>query len=1057
MANPREKFQALLKKLFQFDCAELDFGIYRIMNQKRAVIEQFIEKDLLQGVEKELSSGALGQESLSAKELAAVSVQIRENFGPDALDADGVLIEQYRATPLGKHYLELRERLSGSRSTSEIEADIFNHLYTFFSRYYDEGDFMSLRRYSKRDKYAIPYNGEEVHLHWANSEQYYIKTGENFTDYSYKHNGWTVRFHLRNADVPPNNVKGAKRFFIPQTGTISIDEKSNSLTVTFEYRPLNADEELRYGTKKKTEAATEQNGAEAEDGNGKGKKKKGQEGILLDAVPGIIASAKKIPDALAALLHEKRKDGDGNPISLLDHHLRTYTRTNTTDFFIHKDLKSFLERELDFYLKNEVLNLDDLEADNGIRSKSCFQMLSAIKAIGRKIIAFVAQIENFQKRLFEKKKFLTEVHYCITLDRVPEELYPAIAKNKAQIEEWKRLFHVQEIRGDLATPGFKEPVKVDFLKGHTNLILDTKFFDQQFVDKLLESNALFKENDAKHTSLDGLLINGENLQSLNLLSDSFKEKIKCIYIDPPYNTGNDDFCYKDSYQHSSWLAMMKDRLAQAWAMLSPGGALFTSIDDNEHVHLTMLQSLQFGSRPEATIVRVNPSTKSWSQFLSTTHDYCVVSIKNKEKVASSEKWQIKKPYIDEFKKRTRALLKMKLTDEEKRQNLRELAKIPMFKAFDHYTEFDEKGVYRSGNPNRTLQSEGATVYPDVVLMHPITKKKCVLSDNWRFDQAKTDEIAARKPTGFHFGSDHTTVPGIKNYLDEYDEMTPQSVMFDDTQVDTKTILPGMGLDFGFPKPLSFVRRIVEMAMPHKAWCMDFFGGSGTLGHAIIDLNREDKGGRKYLLMEMGEHFDAVLKPRLQKLVYSKDWKDGKPVSRQGISHAFKYIRLETYEDALDNISFDAADGQTGLQLEDYVLSYMLDFETKNSETLLNVAKLDAPFDYKLRRHGKDEPLPVDLPETFNYLIGMNVSSRRVYHNKGLRYLAYRGKAGGRETLIVWRTTLGWGQKEFEADRDFILKEKLIDGTEDIFVNTDSFIPGARSLDPVFKSRMFNEE
>jgi adenine-specific DNA-methyltransferase len=124
---------------------------------------------------------------------------------------------------------------------------------------------------------------------------------------------------------------------------------------------------------------------------------------------------------------------------------------------------------------------------------------------------------------------------------------------------------------------------------------------------------------------------------------------------------------------------------------------------------------------------------------------------------------------------------------------------------------------------------------------------------------------------------------------------------------------------------------------------------------------------------------------------------------------------------------------------------------------LNVAKLDAPLDYKLRRHGKDEPLPVDLPETFNYLIGLHVASRRVYENKGARYLVYRGRAEGRETAILWRTTRGWGQKELEADKDFVEKHKLTQGAEDVFVNSDSFIPGARSLDPVFKRRMFNEE
>src|SRR5207237_3801835 len=90
-------------------------------------------------------------------------------------------------SPLGNRYLEARELAKGAKSTSELESAVFNHLHAFFSRYYSDGDFMSLRRYSRREKYAIPYNGEEVYLHWANSDQYYIKSGENFTDYSYRY------------------------------------------------------------------------------------------------------------------------------------------------------------------------------------------------------------------------------------------------------------------------------------------------------------------------------------------------------------------------------------------------------------------------------------------------------------------------------------------------------------------------------------------------------------------------------------------------------------------------------------------------------------------------------------------------------------------------------------------------------------------------------------------------------------------------------------------------------------------------------------------------------
>lgn len=215
---------------------------------------------------------------------------------------------------------------------------------------------------------------------------------------------------------------------------VAVHEAARTLTIPFEYRPLKADEEIRYGSKKKGENGNGNGEPKPADEAG-GKKKKGQEGISVDAIAAIQSAVKKNADALAALLHERRKDADGNPVSLLEHHLRVYTHNNSSDFFIHKDLRGFLERELDFYLKNEVLNLDELEMGGEARAESWFQSLRAIKGIGRKIIAFVAQIENFQKRLFEKKKFVTEVHYCVTLDRVPEELYPEIAKNKAQISD----------------------------------------------------------------------------------------------------------------------------------------------------------------------------------------------------------------------------------------------------------------------------------------------------------------------------------------------------------------------------------------------------------------------------------------------------------------------------------------------------------------------------------------------------------------------------------------------------------------------------------------------
>jgi adenine-specific DNA-methyltransferase len=176
MNNALTKFQDLLRELFQFDCADLDFGIYRIMNHKRDVIEKFITKSLPQAVTEELDRGALAEQSQAVRELGEVAAQIKGTLGPDALNAEGNLAEAYQGTPLGKKHLSLKAKAEGARSRGALANAVYNHLYAFFSRYYQDGDFISKRRYSKRERYAIPYNGEEVYLYWANHDQYYVKT-----------------------------------------------------------------------------------------------------------------------------------------------------------------------------------------------------------------------------------------------------------------------------------------------------------------------------------------------------------------------------------------------------------------------------------------------------------------------------------------------------------------------------------------------------------------------------------------------------------------------------------------------------------------------------------------------------------------------------------------------------------------------------------------------------------------------------------------------------------------------------------------------------------------
>ena len=151
------RFQDLLRELFQFDCADLDFGIYRIMNHKRDAVERFIAEQLPASVASELGSGQLARQTQAAAELAGAARQVRENISHYAIDDNGALAEEHRNTSAGQRYLDAQSRAAdSSRSRDAVEAAIYNHLYTFFSRYYDEGDFISKRRYSTQPALRHP-------------------------------------------------------------------------------------------------------------------------------------------------------------------------------------------------------------------------------------------------------------------------------------------------------------------------------------------------------------------------------------------------------------------------------------------------------------------------------------------------------------------------------------------------------------------------------------------------------------------------------------------------------------------------------------------------------------------------------------------------------------------------------------------------------------------------------------------------------------------------------------------------------------------------------------
>lgn len=1032
MSKNFERLKELLAEMFQFDRADLDFGIYRIMNARRDEINGFLENDLLPQVREVLSD----YESESRSGLLAELEKAKEQ-------AKALGFEDPAQAPRVK---ELQARYNAAFDTEAVENDVFSHLYNFFRRYYNEGDFISLRRY-KEGVYAIPYEGEEVKLYWANHDQYYVKTSEAFRNYVFRlDDGKPVHFKLVEADTVKDNNRpqsGKERRFILGRGENRTagqgeketwgrgeiwDEVDGALVFYFRYC---SDPENRKQAELNAEA--------------------------VERIVSLITSSPGLPAAWSPLLDKRPTEKNPNR-TLLEKHLTDYTARNTFDYFIHKDLGGFLRRELDFYIKNQVMHLDDIENETAPRAEQYLSKIKAIRRIAHKIIDFLAQLEDFQKKLWLKKKFVVETQYCVTLDRVPEALYPEIAANDAQREEWVRLFAIDEIQGDLTTPGYSKPLTVDFLKANPYLVLDTRHFSDDFKRRLLAS---FDDLDEQ---CDGRLIHSENFQALNLLRERYREQVKCIYIDPPYNTGNDEFIYRDRYQHSSWLAMMSNRVMKSFPLMQNDGILFASIDDHEHRNLTSLLIELFGNENYiATIIWHNSSRSSGKQ-ISTVNEHIVVFAKD---VTTVDEWKLpRKDAIDvarqvcalwntgkreEARSKLDAFIASQLEDDpEANAYLRNYVNIDettgrVFYAVDLSGDgpgepryFRDRGIWLESPPGRHWMSQE---YIDRL-----------------YDQGRIVWRGER--------------PYKAVFLEEALER-PQNIIRIPTRAGRHELRHIFGKDmFSNPKPNTLIERVTAISTGERSIVLDFFAGSGTTGHAVINLNREDGGKRKYILVEMGEYFDTVLVPRIKKVVYSKDWKDGKPVSREGISHMFKYLRLESYEDTLNNLELKQTEVRQSLLeqhrdfREDYMLRYMLEVESRGSASLLNLDRFEDPFSYTLDiatgTAGETKQTVVDLVETFNYLIGLHVKTtdqiggvRVVTGFLGQGDGETRGQ--GERVLILWRNTK-------ELDNDMLDKwfEKQGYNTKDqefdvIYVNGDNNLENLKRPDQTWKVRLIEEE
>jgi adenine-specific DNA-methyltransferase len=619
-----------------------------------------------------------------------------------------------------------------------------------------------------------------------------------------------------------------------------------------------------------------------------------------------------------------------------------------------------------------------------------------------------------------------------------------------------RLFAIDEIRGDLTRPGYSVPLKPEFLSAHPTLVVDTRYFDEAFRLRLLAAIPDLDEETG------GLLIHSENFQALGLLQARYREQVKCIYIDPPYNTGKDDFPYKDGYQDSSWLSMMKDRSVLAREMLDTEGIFVSSIGDHELDRLRLLLSDVFDrSNFLANFVWNNEGNIDNQSKVKVNHEYLLAFCREERAYPHA---LVIAPDVEEGSKLFNETIENSITKNGPANPPSEVVLPAGFPA-----TFEEGRI----DPR---QDEWPHILDPIIVQGSRLTQASRLISGWS-SRALLDKYIANKcqPVKDAKGLDTwfkvTHTGAIYCYKNRDRQSHVLSVIRNVGTVKKMAgLLAQMGFTFSYPKPLKLIEYICRFTNHTAAVILDYFAGSGTTAHAVINLNREDGGRRKFILVEMGHYFDTILLPRIKKVIFTPEWKDGKPSrlpSQEEIARSpriLKILRLESYEDTLNNLELKRTGAQQSLLeqhpafRQDYILHYMLDVESRGSASLLNIDRFEDPFSYQLNiatgTAGETRPTAVDLVETFNYLIGLRVKT--IDHIGGVRVITGINPQNER-VLILWRNTKELGNNALEdwfRKQGYNTKDQEFDV---IYVNGDNHLENLRRPDQTWKVRLIEED
>lgn len=516
------------------------------------------------------------------------------------------------------------------------------------------------------------------------------------------------------------------------------------------------------------------------------------------------------------------------------------------------------------------------------------------KLLKNKIIELALQLDSSMLKLLLsqpsiKKHFFQEVDKVLVFDKIK---FQKFVTNKAFLPDSYTSYKnkIGLIADDEFVKENKEvvlswPYKDCILEGgqsradaKRNEVFWNEILAPDEIDRLLNPKVLsnfkryFGNKSAKVTELkpnENYIIKGNNLLTLYTLKKIYAGKIKLIYIDPPYNTGKDSFGYNDSFNHSAWLTFMRNRLEIAKELLAVDGVIFISIDINEQAYLKVLCDEIFSRENFVGEIIWETATDNNATQISVEHEYVICYAKHKEQ---QSKWQIKSEKAQVIQKKYEELkgIHQKNTDAIEKDLRNWLNGLKKSNEIDisgvsHYSYVDDKGVFYPGNSANT--KPGGYTFD---IIHPITKRVCNKPDNG-YRWPETTFWDADKKGEVLWGEDENSIPKIKKRLDTATELL-KGYFYEDNRRSTKALTKMMGSKvFDNPKSINLLKKIIKFTTNDNDIVLDFFGGSGSTGEALLEVNKEEKTNRKFIICEQLDYVESVTVARVQKCLDESDF------------------------------------------------------------------------------------------------------------------------------------------------------------------------------------------